>query len=50
MCIRDRDGTDTTLEYILYLANLWLTSIAKLTSEPLASIVNLILLLVLKIS
>ena len=43
-------GTETTLEYILSLANLWLVSIAKLTSEPLANIVKLIFLLVLKTS
>ena len=47
---RSWHGTDITLEYILSLANLWLTSIAKLTSEPVARIVKLIFLLVLKTS
>ena len=47
---RSWHGTDITLEYILSLANLWLVSMAKLTSDPLASIVKLIFLLVLKIS
>ena len=43
-------GTDITFEYILSLANLWLVSIAKFTSEPLAKIVSLTFLLVLKTS
>ena len=47
---RSWHGTDTTLAYILSLANLWLVSIAKLTSEPLASIVKLTFLLVLNTS
>ena len=39
-----------TLEYILSLANSWLVSNAKFTSEPLANIVKLIFLFVLKTS
>ena len=41
---------DITFEYILSLANLWLVFIAKLTSDPLAKIVNFIFLFVLKTS
>jgi hypothetical protein len=33
-------ATDITFEYILSLANLWLVSIARLTSEPLEIIVK----------
>ena len=44
------DGTETTFEYIFSLANLWLVSMASFTSDPLAKIVKLIFLLVLKTS